>query len=85
MVVIALKEEVNTIETENGYFLIKIGKVLKEKNISKNQLSRDTQTKFDVITHYMNDDIERLNIDLFDRFCDYLDCDFTDLVEYKRK
>lgn len=85
MVVITLKEEVNTIETENGYFLIKIGKVLKEKNISKNQLSRDTQTKFDVITHYMNDDIERLNIDLFDRFCDYLDCDFTDLVEYKRK
>lgn len=82
---ITLKEEVNTIETENGYFLIKIGKVLKEKNISKNQLSRDTQTKFDVITHYMNDDIERLNIDLFDRFCDYLDCDFTDLVEYKRK
>ena len=85
MVVITLKEEINTIETANGYFLIKIGKVLKEKNISKNQLSRDTQTKFDVITHYMNDDIERLNIDLFDRFCDYLDCDFTDLVEYKRK
>lgn len=80
-----MKEEINTIETENGYFLIKIGKVLKEKKISKNQLSRDTQTKFDVITHYMNDDIERLNIDLFDRFCDYLDCDFTDLVEYKRK
>lgn len=80
-----MKEEVNTIETENGYFLIKIGKVLKEKNISKNQLSRDTQTKFDVITHYMNDDIERLNIDLFDRFCKYLDCEFKDLVEYKRK
>ena len=82
---ITLEKDINVVETENGTFLIKLGKVLKEKNISKNQLSRDTDTKFDVITHYMIDDIERLNIDLFDRFCNYLDCEFTDLVEYKRK
>ena len=80
-----MEKEINVIKTEHGTFLIKLGKVLKDKNISKNQLARDTQTKFDVITHYMIDDIERLNIDLFDRFCNYLNCEFSDLVEYRKK
>ena len=45
---------------------------------------RDTNTDFKVIKRLMNGDMVRIDIIVLARICDYLKCDITDIVEYKR-
>ena len=70
---------------ENGYYLYKLGVILKEKNISINKLEKATNTDFKIIKRYINWEIMRPDIFVLARFCDYLDCDITDIIEYKKK
>ena len=70
---------------EHGYYLYKLGDILKEKNISINKLEKETNTDFEIIKRYINGEIVRPDIFVLARFCDYLDCDITDIIEYKRK
>ena len=70
------------VEVENGCYLFKLGAVLKEKNISKNKIMRDTGTKHDTLQGYVNGTLKRVDIDVLDRFCHYLNCDLKDIFEY---
>ncbi len=70
---------------ENGYYLYKLENILKEKNISINKLERETNTDFKIIKKYMNGDIMRPDIFVLARFCDYLKCSITDIIEYVRE
>ena len=73
---------IKKVEIENGYYLFKLGQILKEKNISINKLMRDTNTDFKVIKRIMNGDIARIDITVLARLCDYLNCNITDIFEY---
>lgn len=75
-------ENIYKIDVENGYYLFKLESVLKEKNISKNKIMRDTNTDFKVIQRIGKGNIERIDITVLARFCDYLECDMTDIFEY---
>ncbi len=72
------------IPVEKGYYLFKLDQLLKDKNISINKLMRDTNTDFKVIKRLMTGDMARIDIVVLARFCDYLECDMTDIVEYKK-
>ena len=65
-------------------FYFKLGNILDEKNISKNKLSQDTETDYKVITRYINGDLTRLDINILERLCNYLDCDISDIIELKK-
>ncbi|MBQ8901929.1 MAG: helix-turn-helix transcriptional regulator [Bacilli bacterium] len=71
------------INIEAGYYLFKLEKLLNNKNISINKLMRDTNTDFKVIKRLMTGDLVRIDIIVLARLCDYLDCNITDIVEYK--
>jgi len=68
---------------ENGYYLFKLKDILNKKNISINKLMRDTDTDFKVIKRLMMGNLVKIDIFVLARLCDYLDCDITDIVEYK--
>lgn len=70
------------INIENGYYLFKLEKVLSDKKISKNKIMRDTNTDFKVIQRIGKGTLERIDITVLARFCDYLECDITDIFEY---
>lgn len=72
------------IKVENGYYLFKLGDILKARKISINKLMRDTDTDFKVIKRIMSGSLVKLDMFVIARLCDYLDCTLTDLVEYKR-
>ena len=74
--------EVKKVKIENGYFLFKLEKILKDKNISINKLMRDTNTDFKVIKRLMTGDITKIDTNVIARLCDYLECTITDIVEY---
>ena len=65
-------------------FYFKLGNLLDEKKISKNKLSQDTETDYKVVTRYINGDLTRLDINILERLCNYLDCDISDIIELKK-
>ena len=70
------------VKIENGYYLFKLENLLKTKNISINKLMRDTNTDFKVIKRIMTGELLRFDIIVIARFCDYLKCSITDIIEY---
>lgn len=76
--------EVKEVKIEKGYYVFKLKEVLKKRNISINKLMRDTNTDFKVIKRIMNGDTIRIDISVLARLCYYLECDITDILEYKR-
>lgn len=66
----------------NGYFLFKLEKQLKTKNISINKIMKDTNTDYKVIKRLIKGDNTRIDITIISRLCDYLDCNIEDIFEY---
>lgn len=65
-------------------FYFKLGTILAKRKISKNKLSQDTETDYKVITRYIDGDLTRLDINVLERLCSYLECDISDIVELKK-
>lgn len=71
------------IKMEHGYYLFKLGNILKQHGISKNKLMNDTNTDFKVIQRLISGNIVRIDIEVLARFCSYLNCSITDIIEYR--
>jgi len=78
------ESKIQQVETERGRYLFKLEQVLADKNISKNQLVRDTITDFKSVQKLCRGDLVRIDIYVVARICDYLNCDPWDIVEYQR-
>jgi len=76
---------ISKVKIENGVYLFKLNNILKDKNISINKISRDTNTDFKVIKRLMTGELVKIDIFVLARVCDYLDCTVEDIVEYKQK
>ena len=70
------------LKIEKGEYLFKLEDILKKKNISINKLMRDTNTDFKVLKRMMTGELVRFDIFVVARLCDYLNCKFTDIIEY---
>jgi len=76
----------------NGIFDLKnygkvefnIKDIMKKKNITRNKLANLTGATYNVITRYYNSDISRLDLDVLARICYVLDCEVSDIIEYKK-
>ena len=64
------------------YFIL--SNLLDKKKISRNKLVQDTGTDYKVVTRYLTGDLERIDLVVLERFCNYLDCDITDIIELKK-
>lgn len=76
---------ISKIKIEKGVYLFKLNNILKDKNISINKISRDTNTDFKVIKRLMTGELVKIDIFVLARICDYLDCTIEDIVEYKQE
>jgi DNA-binding Xre family transcriptional regulator len=43
---------------------------------------KDTETDFKVVKRIMTGELVRFDIIVLARFCDYLNCSLTDIIEY---
>ena len=73
------------VKMENGIYLFKLDGILKDKKISINKISRDTNTDFKVIKRLMTGELVKIDIFVLARICDYLECSIEDIIEYKQK
>ena len=65
-----------------GTVHIKLAELMKEKNISMNQLSFRAEMQRTQLRNYRDNKIQRLDIDILKRICYVLECDLHDLIEY---
>lgn len=82
-----MKNEITEIFTikEYGHIDVKLSEVLHKKGISRNKLAKLVGAKYDVINrYYKNKDIIKVDIDLLAKICCVLNCDISDLLEYRK-
>ena len=62
---------------------IHLSRILGEKRWTQADLSRRTGIRPTTISEIYNEIIERINVDHLDLICEALDCEVSDLLEYK--
>lgn len=67
---------------EYGKIKIKLKEIMQERNLSRNQLAKLTNTRFEVVNKWYNGEVERIDSDILARFCYSLDCKVSDIIEY---
>ena len=65
-----------------GYLKVKIEELLKERNISKNKICFDLRIQRTQLNRYCKGDVQRLDVNLLCRICDYTNCRIQDVIEY---
>ena len=67
---------------KRGKIKICLEDILKERDISLNQLSFRAEMQRTQLRNYRDNKVQRLDIDILLRLCYVLECDLTDLIEY---
>lgn len=61
---------------------IKLEQLLKEKNVSRYQLAKLTEIKYQTIDNYYKNRVVRYDSYILSRICKALECDISDILEY---
>lgn len=59
--------------------------LLLQKGITRYELSKRTGIKFQIVDHYYKNTVVRYDSYILNKFCEALDCDITDLMEYTKE
>lgn len=70
---------------DHGRIKIKIGEVLKERNMSKTQLTYLAFVQRGQLKKLMDGEAARVDFDVLARICNALDCKIEDILEYVPK
>ena len=61
-----------------------IDKCLAERGITRYELAKRTDIKFQTIDRYYKNRVVRFDSYILDRICAALECDLCDIIEYKK-
>lgn len=65
-----------------GEIHIKLAEIMREKEVSMNQLSFRAEMQRTQLRNYRDNKIQRIDIDILKRLCYVLECSLDDLIEY---
>ena len=63
---------------------IVLGTYLKDRGISKNKICKYCDMQRTQLNKYINNEMERIDLAILARLCDYLDCEVSDILEYRK-
>ena len=67
-----------------GYVVIKLDKIMKERNISTYELSSKAGIRFQTVKKLREGtEVTRINLDVISKLCYVLECKIQDLMEYQ--
>ena len=68
---------------EYGKIEIRLKDLMDERNITRNHLAKTTNTRFEVINKWYNNNVEKMDLDVLARICYALGCTPADIIKYK--
>ena len=63
---------------------LKIAQYLDEHNITRYELAKRTEVKFQTLDRYYKNRVVRYDSYILDRICAALECDICDILEYQK-
>lgn len=78
-------ENDNKLIKVKGEIQFKLMEVLKERDITRYKLSKLTGIRYDTICNYFSGKVTLLNKEYLKIFCDVLNCQISDIIEYTNK
>ncbi len=70
---------------EYGKISIHLKEIMDSKHITRNYLARVSNTRFEVINKWYNNDVEKMDLDILARICYVLECSPADIIMYDNK
>lgn len=67
-----------------GTIHIRLGELIEDRKLSKNKFAQRAELQRTQLNKYINNEVVLLNIDVLARMCTVLDCDISDLLEFKK-
>lgn len=61
-----------------------LNKYLDEHGITRYELAKRTGIRFQIVDNYYKNKVVRYDSDILNRMCDALECDISDLIQYKK-
>lgn len=70
---------------EYGKISIHLKEIMDSKHITRNYLARVSNTRFEVINKWYNNEVEKMDLDILARICYVLECSPVDIIKYDTK
>lgn len=70
---------------KTGHLHIRLGELLEENGLSKNKFLQRAEMQRTQLNKYINDEVALLSVDVLERICSVLDCQISDLLEFKKE
>ena len=77
-----MKERPVLIRADYGRVELRLKEVMDEIGISRNQLAKLIDARFEVVSTWYKGEVEKMDLDILARICYALDCTTDDLLQY---
>lgn len=68
-----------------GKISLHLKEMMDSKKITRNYLARVSNTRFEVINKWYNNEVEKMDLDILARICYVLECTPADIIKYEEK
>lgn len=77
-----MKERAVLVRADYGHVELRLKEVMDKEGISRNQLAKLIDARFEVISKWYKGEVEKMDLDILARICYALDCTTDDLIRY---
>ena len=68
-----------------GKISLHLKEIMDSKKITRNYLAKVSNTRFEVINKWYNNEVEKMDLDILARICYVLECSPADIIKYEEK
>ena len=65
-----------------GKVELRLAEIMDERGISRNQLAKMIDARFEVVSKWYKGEVEKMDLDILARICYALDCKAEDIMQY---
>ena len=77
-----MKERAVLVRADYGHVELKLKEVMDARGITRNQLAKLIDARFEVVGNWYKGEVEKMDLDILARICYALDCTAEDIVCY---
>ena len=77
-----MKERAVLVRADYGHVELKLKEVMDVRGITRNQLAKLIDARFEVVGKWYKGEVEKMDLDILARICYALDCTAEDIIQY---